>query len=131
MVVNVGHITSQVVLLAHGAALATAVWSRPNTTWVEMTPYLNGSSLASLLARQDLHQGRDHLQILAHALGPTSGVGLRHVAVPAPEAHTVHASSYLHAFKMRSSAVGCVCVAQARFSHITTVEATRPLFAPR
>lgn len=85
------------VLLAHGAALATAVWSRPNTTWVEMTPYLNGSSLTSLLARQDLHQGRDHLQILARALGPTSGVGLRHIAVSAPEAHTSNTVNHVYA----------------------------------
>ena len=69
------------VLLQHGAALANALWSRPLTRWVEMTPYLKGGSLGEMISGQRLAPGRDVLQRVVRALAPT--LELEHIAIPA------------------------------------------------
>lgn len=69
------------VLLQHGAALSTAVWSRPSTRWVEMSPYLVGSTLDQMTSRQQLLTGRAHLQHVVRALAPS--LQLEYVAVAA------------------------------------------------
>ena len=68
------------VLLQHGASLANALWSRPSTRWVEITPYLLGNNTADMLRYQALYMGRDVLQQVVRGLAPSHR--LEHVAVP-------------------------------------------------